>query len=63
MKKIMFFAAFVVAMMFAACGNKAVSSDEAVDVVADSVEVVMDSVSTDSVEVETLVVEDTTVAE
>ena len=51
MKKIMFFATFVVAMMFASCGNKAVTSEDTTEVVSDSVEVVMDSTVVDSVDV------------
>lgn len=57
MKKIMFFAAFVVAMMFASCGTKTVTSDETCGATADSVEVVtVDSVTVDSVAVDSLAV-------
>lgn len=51
MKKIMFFAAMLVAMTMASCGSKTDASADTTDVVADSVEVVTDSVAVDSVEV------------
>lgn len=60
MKKIMFMAAFVVAMAFASCGSKSTSAE--LGVAADSTEVVADSVAVDTLAVDTVAV-DSVVAE
>ena len=62
MKKIMFFATFVVAMMFAACGNKTVTSDDALGAAVDSVEVV-ESVDSLVCDADTVVVDSVSVTE